>query len=164
MNPRKSTIVLFTNERNILELTLPSLDGEQIPIAKEVKYLGVILDNKLPWKQHVTEKCQKAIALLWQCRRIVSSKWGISPKAMRWLYTSVIRPMLTYASSIWWPRTHIGSAVTELNHVQRLACLAITGTVRTTPTSALEVMLDLLPLDLFIKKEAKMTTLPLNHW
>ena len=59
--------------------------------------------------------------------------------------------MLTYASAIWWPRTLVGSAVAELNHVQRLACLAIAGTVRTAPTSALEVMLDLLPLDIYKK-------------
>ena len=161
VNPRKSTVVLFTNKKNIKELISPNLNGEQIPVAKEVKYLGVILDSKLLWKRHLTIKCQKAIAVLWQCRRIVSSKWGLSPKSTRWLYTSVIRPMLTYASAIWWPRTFVGSAVAELNHVQRLACLAITGTVRTAPTSALEVMLDLLPLDIYIRKEAKLTTLRL---
>jgi hypothetical protein len=37
----------------------------------------------------------------------------------------------------------------------RMTCLGITGDMRSTPTSALEVMLMLPPLHLFIKQEAR---------
>jgi hypothetical protein len=42
-----------------------------------------------------------------------------------------------------------------LSHLQRMTCLGITGGMRSTPTSALEVMLMLPPLHLFIKQEAR---------
>jgi hypothetical protein len=38
-----------------------------------------------------------------------------------------------------------------------MACLAITGAMRSTPTAAMEVLLNLTPLDLLIMAEARMT-------
>ncbi|XP_055685668.1 ribonuclease H1-like [Lutzomyia longipalpis] len=48
-----------------------------------------------------------------------------------------------------------------------MACLAITGAIRTSPTAALEVILGLPPLPLFVKAEAEMSALRLssvNEW
>ena len=42
----------------------------------------------------------------------------------------------------------------KLEHVQRLACLHITGAIRTTPTRALEIIVGLKPLIIFLKQEA----------
>jgi hypothetical protein len=42
-----------------------------------------------------------------------------------------------------------------LSHLQWMTCLGITGGMRSTPTSALEVMLMLPPLHFFIKQEAR---------
>jgi len=42
----------------------------------------------------------------------------------------------------------------ELEHVQRIACLYITGAIRTTPTSALEMITGPTPLAIFFKQEA----------
>jgi hypothetical protein len=37
-----------------------------------------------------------------------------------------------------------------------MACLAITGAMRSTPTAAMEVLLNLTPLDLLIMSEVRM--------
>jgi len=44
----------------------------------------------------------------------------------------------------------------QLCRIQKMACLAITGAMRSTPTAATEVLLDLTPLDLLIMAEARM--------
>jgi len=49
------------------------------------------------------------------------------------------------------PRVELGTARTMLERVQRLACLAIAGPMHTTPTAAMEILLGLPPLDLYIK-------------
>jgi len=49
-----------------------------------------------------------------------------------------------------------------LSRVQRLACLAITGAIRTLPTAALEVITGLLPLDIHIKLVAMTTSYRIN--
>jgi len=43
----------------------------------------------------------------------------------------------------------------ELSKLQRLACLAITGAMRTTPTAAMVVLLVLPPLHVIIEAEAQ---------
>jgi hypothetical protein len=44
----------------------------------------------------------------------------------------------------------------QLGRIQRMACLAITGAMKSTPTAAMEVLLNLTPLDLLIMAEARM--------
>jgi hypothetical protein len=43
----------------------------------------------------------------------------------------------------------------KLGRIQRIACLAITGAMKSTPTAAMEVPLNLTPLDLLIMAEAR---------
>jgi hypothetical protein len=45
---------------------------------------------------------------------------------------------------------------TLLSRIQRMACLAITWATKSTPTAAMEVLLNLTPLDLLIMAEARM--------
>ena len=44
---------------------------------------------------------------------------------------------------------------TLLGRIQRMACLAITGAMNSTPTEAVEVLLNLTPLNLLIMAEAR---------
>ncbi|CAH2099133.1 unnamed protein product [Euphydryas editha] len=99
-------------------------------------------------------KINTATISFWQCRRIIGKTWGLAPNIVLWLYTAVIRPMISYGAVVWWPRTDLITASNKLQRFQRLACLAITGGMRTTPTAAMEAMLNLPALHLFIKQEA----------
>jgi hypothetical protein len=99
---------------------------------------------------------------MWQCRRATGKTWGLKPKVVYWIYTSIIRPILTYSSFLWWKKTTQVSTTKKLAHLQRLGCIGITIVMRSTPTAALEVALILQPLNLFIEKEAMRTTLRLQ--
>jgi hypothetical protein len=68
-----------------------------------------------------------------------------------WIYTSLIRLLLTYAALVWWTRTHL----TQFGHIQRITCLGMTGCMSTTPTAAMETLLCLPPLQLVVEKEAR---------
>lgn len=157
----------FTNKRNLGNYRLPKLFGTELQLAPEVKYLGVILDSKLNWSSHLNHKIDKATVTFWQCRRMVGKTWGLTPKTTLWLYTAVIRPIISYGAIVWWPRTKLSTVAAKLQRLQRMACMAATGCMRTTPTAALEAILDLPPLHLFIKQEAAATAVrlkKLNLW
>jgi len=47
-----------------------------------VKYLGVILDSWLTWREHVDVKVRKAHNLLWACRRAYGVTWGLGPRVV----------------------------------------------------------------------------------
>jgi hypothetical protein len=79
-----------------------------------VKYLSVVLDSWLMWREHVDVKVRKAHNLLWACRRAFGVTWGLTP----WLYISIIRPSITFASLVWWPDCQRASAKKKLRSVQ----------------------------------------------
>jgi hypothetical protein len=56
----KTTMVLFTNNRNIEGFYNPRLLGNTLRMTDQVKYLGLILDNKLDCKAHLENMMHKA--------------------------------------------------------------------------------------------------------
>jgi len=51
-------------------------------------------------------------------------------------------------------RTQLSTVSKQLQHLQRLACLYITRAKRTAPTAALEIIIGIPPLAVYIKQEA----------
>ena len=152
-NSKKTEIVLFTNKRKPDFGTLP-LNGRQLEISKEATLLGVTLDSKLTWKPHITRIARKATAALLQCRQIVGRAWGLNPTGMRWIYTAMIRPIITYACTSWVGGVSKKYLEKKLSRVQRLACLMISSAFPSTPTGALKMLLNIIPINEFILSEA----------
>lgn len=163
VNPQKTKLVLFTNKRKLSKLNLPYLNGIKLTLADQVKFLGFILDKKLSWKQHIQEKIKKATKIYWQCRVAFGKTWGLKPKVVHWLYTSIIRPILFYGSHVWYHKVKINKVKTDLEHVQRMILMGITGTMKSTPTKALEVLINILPVDMFGEQEATITAIRLKN-
>ncbi|XP_011312998.1 uncharacterized protein [Fopius arisanus] len=86
-----------------------------------------------------------------------SSTWGLRPKVVRWIYTAIMLPQLTYAAVAWWPAMNKACHRKTVAKLGRLALLGITGALRTTPTSALEALLFMQPPHLIIRDVALST-------
>ena len=89
-------------------------------------------------------------------RCMCGKKWGLRPNVVHWLYTRVIRLSIFHGALVWWPKVMQKTTKTQLGRIQRMACLAIMGAMKSTPTAATEVLLNLTPLDLLIMAEARM--------
>ena len=151
----KITTFQFTKKRLKIGFQKPTLFGQEIELKNQVKYLGVILDSKLNWNSHIETRLKKATIALWQCRKAIGKSWGLKPKVVYWIYTAIVRPILTYACVVWWEKAQQSNVIRKIGHLQRLACICITGSMRSTPTAALETLLMLMPLNIFIEKEAR---------
>lgn len=162
VNTDKTELVLFTRKRIMEGFSAPILFGKEITLSQSAKYLGLHLDPKLNWNIHIQKRLQKATITLWNCRRMFGTNWGLKPRVLCWIYTAIVRPMISYGAVVWWPRCHIGSIQNQLTKVQRLALVAITGALKTTPTSALEALLNVEPLAIHIEAVARATTLRLH--
>lgn len=163
VNPKKTELVLFTRRYKIPEFPLPKIDGVPLKLSSEAKYLGIILDSKLTWKRNIEERSKKAINALYTCRKLVGKNWGLQPYITHWMYTAIARPILTYGALVWWKGVETQSYLNNLQKVQRLACLSVTGAMRSAPQAGLEMILHLLPLDLYIKSTAAKTALRLKE-
>ena len=60
ISPHKTAIVPFTNRRNTEGLGPLTLYGKELTVLDEVKYLGVTLNSKLNWNQHLRKIINKA--------------------------------------------------------------------------------------------------------
>jgi hypothetical protein len=118
----------------------------------------VILDARLTWKEHIEAKVRKAHNMMWACRRACGRNWGLRPRVVHWLFTSVVRPSITYASLVRWLGCETARAKQLLGTIQRLACLGITGAMCTTHTNAMEALVGLPPLDMVVHGEARAST------
>jgi len=122
----------------------------------EVKYLGVTLDSKLNWNQHLQKIINKAQPTFAVTRHICGKKWGLRPNMVHWLYTRVITPSIIHGALVWWSKVMQKTTKTQLERIQRMACQAIKGAIKSTPTAAMEIRLNLTSLDLVILAEARM--------
>lgn len=73
----------------------------QVPIKTSVVYLGVILDKKLNFAEHIKSTCEKAIAAGRSLHSMMGRSSALSYKNKNRLYKCVIRPIMTYAAPVW---------------------------------------------------------------
>ena len=99
INAKKSNYMIFRprQKRQILDLTL-ELNGYKIDQVKEVMFLGVILDECMTWKphiSHVASKISKSVGI------IHKSSFCLSKSALRLLYYALVYPYLQYCITVW---------------------------------------------------------------
>jgi hypothetical protein len=87
ISPQKPAIVPFTNRRKLEGLGPLILHGKELKMLGEVKYLGVILDSKLSWTQHLQKIIRKTQTTFAVVRRTCGNRWGLRPSMVHWLYT-----------------------------------------------------------------------------
>lgn len=100
LNETKTEAIMFSRKRKPPDRKL-TLKNHQIPWNKSVKYLGVYLDNKLNWTSHVDYSRSKGLKAYGALSPIMNRKSNLSPKIKIKIYSSLIRPCLTYAAPVW---------------------------------------------------------------
>lgn len=74
------------------------LKGKEIFLSSKIKYLGVILDRRLNMNEHVEYIKNKANKTLWAANSRCKRNWGLQPKKMHYIYSSIALPRVTYGS------------------------------------------------------------------
>lgn len=131
-------------------LRLPQIE---IQPSVSTKYLGVIFDQNLEWKEQHARAIGRGTSWSMQIRRLARPSWGLTPENARRLYISVAIPRVLYALDIWCQPPYIdgqrqrgtGKITSKLATIQRSGALAITGGLRTSATDALDATAFLLP-------------------
>ena len=130
------------------------MNGSKVELSKEARLSGVTLDSKLSWKLHIIPITRKVTTALLQRRQIVGKTWGIKLSMIKWIYTAMTRPIMSYACVSWAGGLNKKYLVSKLTKVQILACLMISSAFRCTPTGALKILLNITPIEEFLLAEA----------
>ena len=112
----KELIIYFGKRPSSFE-KIKMLDN-QIETVECTKLLGVTINNKLTWHDHVEQITSKAASRLYFLRML--RRTGIPSKDIFQVFTSIIRPILEYACEVWHPG--LTKAQTQkLEHIQTRA-------------------------------------------
>ena len=120
------------------------LNGEPVEWVKKYKYLGVMYDKRLNFKEHVSylkKKLRPKINLL---KSLAGASWGTSTKTLRRYYLSNIRSILEYGGCAM--LTACESTCADIEAIQNNCLRIILHAPPGTPTEVLQAEANVLPI------------------
>ena len=158
---KKTTYMIVTNKYKVSEMPKPPLllYGEPIQEVTFMKYLGVIIDNRLTFTKHIAYATKKAANAMMLAKGRLCPSQLTSPKLLRWLWTCVGKPKFTYGCHLWFHKID----PEKCRSLQRKGSLLIAPTLQNTPSASLEILYDLPPLHLEVKRMAMVKFLNVRH-
>lgn len=158
INPSKSVVLKFRGEAKEFAVDEWRMFNEVIPVQQSFKYLGVIMDSKMSWKYQMDRVVERGVRTIGITNAMVTKKYGLNAKQALWIFKQIVLPRMLYGAIVWWHKA-VGTKKNcmRLESVHRKALMLATGAVSSTPTAALEALLDSIPLDLKIEETAMKT-------
>jgi len=90
------------------------VNGSRVEQVKSLRYLGIEFDERLTFCQHATTVATKARRMLHAVSSVLR-KWHMAKQLER-IYTSCIRPVVTYGIAVSFPKTGEGRLALERLH------------------------------------------------
>ncbi|GBP92381.1 Putative 115 kDa protein in type-1 retrotransposable element R1DM [Eumeta japonica] len=127
--------------------------GISLRYETQVKYLGIMVGERLNFLVHLSYVREKLTAVVGKVRRILRSDWGLSRRATRTIYGGLFVACAAYGSPVWYETVMSVAGQANIMKCQRVAMLACMPVCRTVSTDALQVLLGR-PLDLEVIRRA----------
>jgi hypothetical protein len=132
------------------------LNNKILRQVKTTKYLGIIIGNKLTFREHITRATEKFRKIIFALSRSAKLNWDLSHKALKTRYTGGIQPLLLYGAPVWAETVEKASQRKKLINVQRLINIKIAKTYRTVSNDALCIITGLTPVHIKIQEMAEL--------
>ena len=122
LNIDKTNYMIFTNKHGSMDIQL-NINNINIQRVYYTKFLGVFIDHKLTWKEHISKVCGKVsrcTALLNKVKNVLSSH------SLYTLYNSLIVPYLTYCVEVWGNtyKSNLNPLLIKQKRIIRIVCKA----------------------------------------
>ena len=143
MNVSKTSVLFLSrkNKRYLLKDKCLSIEGVDILDSHCVKFLGVMVDDKLSWVEHVKFIRQKCFTCLARPRKV----FPVLPVHTRnLLFNALVLPHLDYCSVVLGNCSSLQSS--KLDRIQKYAMRLITSSPSRTPSEVLRKKLNWMPL------------------
>ncbi|KAF4337193.1 reverse transcriptase [Fusarium beomiforme] len=142
----KTAIVHFTRYKGRIDSEPFTIKGERVFPKDQVKILGIVMDSRLYYKQHIARAATKGLEAAMELKRLK----GMAPSTTRQLFTAMVAPAVDYASDVWMHACKTVSAY-AIYRVQRVGAQAIIGSFTNVATAVAEA-------------EAHITTIHERFW
>jgi hypothetical protein len=122
------------------------MNNKPLEQIKKVKYLGIIFDSKLNFREHIIYVSSKCTKLIHALSKSAKQCWGQSHETLYTIYKGAILPLLLYGAPVWIEA--LGKECNKIiyNRVQRLINIKIAKAFRTPSNKALRTLTGLTPI------------------
>lgn len=151
--PEKTEAALLSGKKHCRALNI-SIMNARIPIKKEIKYLGVVLDYRLSFGAHIDYVCPRADRVTAGLSRILPNIGGVSEK-MRKVLSCAAESVLLYASPVWASCLSVAKYRDRLIREQRKILIRTARAYRTVSNGALAVLASTIPIDLKAQERSR---------
>jgi hypothetical protein len=99
LNENKSTQITFSLRKE----TCPpiKINNIRIPTNKTTKYLGIHLDKRLTWREHINKKREHINIIYRKLYWILRKRSKLNAETKLFIYKSIIKPIWTYGVQLW---------------------------------------------------------------
>jgi ribonuclease HI len=140
----KSIGVIFTNKRKYEVSKKLNINGRELKFEDKIKFLGIIFDKELTWRDHIeyiVSRCNKRLNLM---RSLTGTQWGASKTCLLTVYRALVRSLLDYGSeALDSAKQHLKN---KLDSIQLRALKICCGAMHGTALAALQNECGELPL------------------
>lgn len=149
----KTEAVLITGRKQI-ELMTITVGSTEIRSKESLKYLGVMIDNRLNFKSHISYASEKASKVQAALSRIMPNIGGPKYEG-RILLSRVVSSVLLYAAPVWAHALNIQETRRKLSSVYRLSALRTIRGYRTISGEAAFIIAGMIPIDILADEMAR---------
>ncbi|GBN90275.1 Putative protein in type-1 retrotransposable element R1DM [Araneus ventricosus] len=161
INPDKSKYMVFPFHRKITHFPRLKICNRNIKNVKELKYLGLLFDERLTWMIHLGYFKDGVSALQHKIRRLSRATWGASCTVLKEIYLRAVEKFVLYGSPIWYSENV--KLRNKLLQIQRISLLNICKTYKTVSTDALHILSGCPPIHLVARNERLLFDLYVKH-
>lgn len=152
--PQKSEAVVLTQKNKYSNPEL-IVDGQAIPVKRCMRYLGIQLDSRLSFTEHIHQVSQRATESALAIERLMPNPGGPS-QSKRTLLATVANCKMLYASPIWASRgTKTVKNWAEMARTQRRIALRITRCYHTVSADVSSLLSSMVSADLLVNERAR---------
>ena len=143
-HPAKCQLLKISRKKNKIYHDY-KIHNQTLKETKCAKYLGVMIDNELRWKEHIKMVQQKANNTIAFLRRNIPTK--CPQKVKEQCFKTLVKPILEYGCCVWDP--HLRTQVDNLEKVHKNAARFVNNNYSYTQGSTLHNMKQLgwIPLE-----------------
>ena len=174
--PEKYGVIHFRGPRTEEVSCVPDIDGlSQDAVKREMRILGVIVDDQLKWNGHVEDvsvsiaenettlannpqikaRIRRAMGRL---RYVSGLTWGLSLLEMRQLYLAKVRPIISYGCAVWFyrgllrPRKFSNTLLQQLESKQYQCLVQVAGAFKQIACEYLLKELHIEPIEIYLER------------
>ena len=118
------------------------LNNRILEQVNSMKYLGIVIDSKFIFNQHIKCTAEKCATL----SKSAKLNWGLNHEALKTIYNGAILPLILYGAPVRIDAMKYKSNRRLYNRVQRLINIKMAKAFRTTFTEALCIITRQVPI------------------